>query len=532
MASKAVEKPIRVAIIGSGISGLGAAFALSQHPEKFKVTIIDKLHVCGGMATSEDIDEAKFGASYVNDGVQGGSPQFFNVYKFFKMQGFVPTEVGLQLSFGKGKKEFWTNVFPSELIEKHQKSISRLGWTLKIVKFFEPIFALMSVQTMLKLFMFPQDFSDRLVLPLLALFMGTGNQTPHVSAAIFERLFLDPSMALFEFSPDNLVSDIPTMMAFPKLRDVYEAWRKYLISKGVEIRLKTEVTEIVQRKKNNVVLKFAPTKDEWVKGEGSGETTETFDQLIMAVDADSALKILKKQSTWRERRILGNVKYFWDVSVTHWDKAYMDKYLELEYKEELVAQNRKSEYVCQTAMAYAEKEFRPLYFIHSYPDDPKRIEMSFDLTNYQPQFKLIKPSGPDYPAQPKQMPITGFPHVYQTIFLNKERSDQWTKNEIDKDKILIEKWWKQQGHNWTHYLGTVPWMWALNGQNETHYAGAWGLVNMHEIGLLSGFAAAYKLGADYPFADDKNARRLFEAVLALFHLSKMRKEEKDSKKNR
>ena len=56
-------------------------------------------------------------------------------------------------------------------------------------------------------------------------------------------------------------------------------------------------------------------------------------------------------------------------------------------------------------------------------------------------------------------------------------SNEWTRSEIDSSKVLKEKWWKQQGHNWTHYLGTVPWLWAINGKKHTHYAGGWCLVN-------------------------------------------------------
>lgn len=38
---------------------------------------------------------------------------------------------------------------------------------------------------------------------------------------------------------------------------------------------------------------------------------------------------------------------------------------------------------------FAEKNFSPLYFIRSYPSDKKKIEMSFDLTNYQPQVGVL-----------------------------------------------------------------------------------------------------------------------------------------------
>ncbi|KZP21796.1 hypothetical protein FIBSPDRAFT_860184 [Athelia psychrophila] len=35
---------------------------------------------------------------------------------------------------------------------------------------------------------------------------------------------------------------------------------------------------------------------------------ETFDELVLAVDADAALKILGKHASWNERRVLGDVK--------------------------------------------------------------------------------------------------------------------------------------------------------------------------------------------------------------------------------
>lgn len=35
--------------------------------------------------------------------------------------------------------------------------------------------------------------------------------------------------------------------------------------------------------------------------------------------------------------------------------------------------------------AFAEKSFQPLYFVRSVPEDRSKIEMSFDLTVYQPQ---------------------------------------------------------------------------------------------------------------------------------------------------
>ena len=46
---------------------------------------------------------------------------------------------------------------------------------------------------------------------------GTGQQTPYVSSAILERIFLDPSMKLFEFDEKSLLASIPTMYGFPNV---------------------------------------------------------------------------------------------------------------------------------------------------------------------------------------------------------------------------------------------------------------------------------------------------------------------------
>lgn len=92
-----------------------------------------------------------------------------------------------RISFGKGE-DFWTNVFPTELTSKFQADIAKFGRVLSIIKTLEPIFAVMPVHAMLKIFKFSTDFGEKMVYPLVALFFGTGNQTPYISCAILVRL--------------------------------------------------------------------------------------------------------------------------------------------------------------------------------------------------------------------------------------------------------------------------------------------------------------------------------------------------------
>lgn len=46
---------------------------------------------------------------------------------FDNVLGFKAQEVGMQISFGKGREEFWSNVFPSELIDHFRDDIKKVS---------------------------------------------------------------------------------------------------------------------------------------------------------------------------------------------------------------------------------------------------------------------------------------------------------------------------------------------------------------------------------------------------------------------
>jgi len=97
--------------------------------------------------------------------------------------------------------------------------------------------------------------------------------------------------------------------------------------------------------------------------------------------------------------------------------------------------------------------------------------------------------------------------VLQTIFLDKaDNSELWIKDEICPDKVALGKWWKQQSHPWQHHGGMVPLIMFINGKNRTQYDGAWTMLNINEIAIISGLAAMYRLNADYSFIDNKDSK--------------------------
>ena len=237
--------------------------------------------------------------------------------------------------------------------------------------------------------------------------------------------------------------------------------------------------------------------------EQSNETIEEFDQMVLCILPDKAKTILGKTAGYLEKWILGWVKFADDVTVTHFDRNYMEKYYTNHYDSLQAVENlngRDERGRC----TFGKNNFGPMYYIKEYQSNPDKLEMAFDCSNYQSQF-------------PKSLPFSS--HIFQTIFLNKNDSSIWTKNEINKEKIVREDWWHQLCHSWTHYLFVVPFLWLINGVNSTIYAGSWTLVNAHEVAAISGLAAAYRLGANYPEDLENNsfARLCFRLYLLISH---------------
>lgn len=459
--------PKKVLIVGSGAAGSACAWSLSRFPERFSVEVWDKQPTAGGVATSENI-EGK-GNLYINDGVQGGAPSYRNTLSLFNLLGFEVSPVDMKISFGF-RETAWTNYSESPVINRLQLEIARFGKVLKWINKLEAVFIFIPISLVLRVLRFSNDFCNLLLYPLTALFFGTGNQTPSVSAAIIARVFLDPEMRLFDYDPKLFLSQTPRMFAFPKLESIY----KSLIAQCPNVKW------CFQRP----VKKIIRHSDGAVTALDEQGLSQRFDDVVFACDAETVLKVLEKPS-FLEQRILGNVKYFNDITITHEDEEYMREHYEVHQEADQ-------------------------YLVRFSPDNPKKIEMSFNLTCYQPQLR-------------KQAR-----NIYQTIFLDDRDRKEWSIAKIDESKILLTKWWRQFAHTWRHFAFTVPFLRFIQGKQNTLFCGAYCLVNTHESAVISGLAAAHRLGATYPFAHDALATKQFDQYLRFIH-GKSRSEREEKK---
>ena len=315
--SSPIKKKKRVAIVGAGAAGMACAWSLSLNPDEFEVTVFEALESAGGVASTSMTAD---GRDRINDQVQGGAPSYRNNLLFFKQAADAePTDVRFKIAFGRGDTAWSNHGPPSALVQRCGQDIERFGKLLERVHRHEWYYIFVPIHKLLERHGFSAEFSDHMVFPLVALFFGTGNQTPFVSAAVIARVFLDPELRLFEYDPGRLLATVPTMFAFPPLADIFAKITDTIKSKGRSNRVLTSapVTKVERRRKG--VILSSPALD---------NGSEEFDDVVLACGADQALKILGDDASWRERTFLPNVKYYNDLIVTHDD----DEYMEAEYE--------------------------------------------------------------------------------------------------------------------------------------------------------------------------------------------------------
>lgn len=502
----------RVCVVGGGAAGLGCAWSLVQGSSGncHDVVVLEAGIFPGGVASTETLHIPGDGGVKVeiNDGVQGGASSYRNTLMLMKQVGLGdPRWVDMKVSFGTGASA-WNNFGgPSPLHKAHAEEIKRFGAVLRRVASLEWLYALVPVRAMLRWHGFSDRFANDMVYPLVALFFGTGNQTAHVSSALFARVFNDDKLRLYEYDSEKFLSEAPKMFAFPSFNTYYGTLASAIEEDGKgKVCCGCTVTA-VRRYRDRVEVVYRRRKchsgDNEVDHVGDGHTTheeteetvmEVFDDIVFACSCEVTKRVLDAGTgtSWMERLVFGGVAWFDDVTVTHTDAGYMKRHYEVDTSRD------------------------EMYFVRTYEEHqkPDRIEMSFDLSSYQFDDEGNGRSSP---------------RIYQSIFLNRnEDGKMWTMDAIDKDKVLLVKWWRQFSHTVRQAINAPLWRF-IQGSRRTYHAGSYTLVNTHEIALISGLAAAHRIGAPYPFGDDALAAEQFDMYTRLVHGRRTRNNTKTTK---
>ena len=429
----------RIAIVGGGISGLGAAWALDQHPDRFDFRLFEAQDRIGGNAVTADMPQDDGGSIPFDISVTALIPSVYH-HILLLMKKFGIEVLDTRFSYSvKYRGHVYAHDLDSDIredlqfeIAKFQRVLRRLHWfgglsrsRSKFLNFLNP-FNYISMGTVLNLAGLSGDFRYKVLKPMFVNFLMATNVFD-MPASLFARYleFFD-----IETSTPMQTWDQGTIRIYENLSANFRD----------KISLNRPVRK-VYRQSSGVVV------------EDEDGVQETFDEVIFACNANQTLMILDKP-TFLERFILSSVRYESELhnhAIVHSDSSVLP-----------------------------DNETNPLEtrssYVEQYGARPDNYEITYIMHNQQPWA-----NSSDKPCLVTYNPI----------------------NEIDEEKIIERRWFQHIVHDVRHVTLLVPLFGCIQGKRNTWHCGAHTLVNSQETCFVSGLAVARQIGADYPFDDSE-----------------------------
>ena len=295
---------LKIGVVGSGISGLSAAWLLSK---SHKVTVFEADRRLGGHAHTEMIDKTPVDVGFIvfNEKTY---PNFSALLRHLNVATH-ETEMGFGVSLNGGAIEYaGTNL--RQLAGSPRAALSRSHWAMvaDIARFYRTAKSLaqgiddtVSLGQFLRQNKFSQAFTERHLIPMAAaIWSSHPGHMKDYPAKSFIRFF------------DN--HQLLNLGARDKWRSVAGGSKNYvakLLESDMKVRLGDAVTS-VRRSREGVTIKCA-----------SGQEA-TFDEVVMATHADQTLKLLDRPND-DEINLLSPFKYSNNQVVLHRDPSLMPK---------------------------------------------------------------------------------------------------------------------------------------------------------------------------------------------------------------
>ncbi len=404
--------PRRIAIIGGGVSGLGAAWALHHHPDRFDFRLFEANEQLGGNAVTVDMPQDDGGSIPFDISVTACIPSVYD-HILLLMERFGIDLIDTRFSYSvKYGGRIYAHDFDSEIreqlqpeIERFQRLLHRLkqfGWLTrshsKLLNAINP-FNYISMGTVLNLGGFSGDFRYKILKPMFVNFLMATNVFD-MPAALFARYL--------EFF--DIESATPMQTWDQGTRRIYEHLSAGF---GDRIYLNRPVQK-VYRSESRVVV------------EDAGGVRETFDDVIFACNANQTLMILDKPTSL-ERHLLSSIRYESELhnhTIVHSDSSVLP-----------------------------DNEVRPLTtrsnHIEQYGARPDNYEITYIMHNQQPWV-----SRSDKPCLVTYNPISS----------------------IDEEKVVKKWWFQHIVHDVRHVAVSVNLFRFVQGKRRTWHCGAHTLI--------------------------------------------------------
>ena len=431
--------PRRVAIIGAGVSGLGVAWALSKHPDRFDFRLFEAQAQVGGNAITADMPQDDGTSIPFDISVTACIPSVYHhILLFMQQHGIelVDTRFSYSVKYRGG---VYAHDFDSDIkrqlqpeIEKFQRLLGRLRWwgrlnrsRSRLLNALNP-FNYVSMGTILNVGRFSGDFRYKILKPMFVNFLMATNVFD-MPASLFARYleFFD-----IETATPMQTWDRGTRRIYEKMSAAFQD----------KIYLERPVRK-VHRRSSDVVV------------EDEHGRTEAFDDVVFACNANQTLMLLD-EPTLLESFLLSSIRYESELhnhTVVHSDASVLP-----------------------------DNEVRPLdtrsNHIEQYGARPDNYEITYIMHNQQPWAKRS-----DKPCLVTYNPIS----------------------RIDEAKIVRTWWFQHIVHDVRHVAFLIHLFRFVQGKRRTWHCGAHTLINSQETCFVSGLVTARQMGADYPFRDSE-----------------------------
>ena len=427
----------RIAIIGAGVSGLGAAWALSRHPDRFDFRIYEAQGQVGGNAVTADMPQDDGSSIPFDISVTALIPSVYqHILLVMEQHGIdlVDTRFSYSVKYRGG---VYAHDFDSDIrrelqpeIRKFQKLLRRLHWfgrvnntRSRLLNLLNP-FNYVSMGTVLNWGRFSGDFRYKVLKPMFVNFLMATNVFD-MPASLFSRY-----LQFFDIEAAT-----PMKTWDQGTRRIYRA-----LSSGFRDRIYLErPVRKVYRHSSHVEV------------EDENGATEKFDEVVFACNANQTLMMLH-EPTWLEGTILSSIRYESELhnhTVVHSDASVLPD-------SEVKALDTRSNHIEQ------------------YGSRPDNYEITYIMHNQQPWAKRS-----DKPCLVTYNAITP----------------------IDESKIIRKWWFQHVVHDVRHIALLIQLFRFIQGKRRTRHCGAHTLINSQETCFVTGLIAARQLGADYPFED-------------------------------
>ena len=425
---------MRVAVVGSGIAGLGAAHALRG---KADISLFEAGAYFGGHTHTVDVTLPDAHGNAVSHGVDTGFlvfnertyPEFIALLKELDVSA-VPSDMSfsVQVPRAQGRALEWSGTSLNTVFAQRANLLRPAFWRM--------------LRDLLRFNKLVTDLATRgaeasLTQPLAAFLQA------HKFSAEFRDWYLLPMLGCIWSCPTDQMLQFPvaTMVRFCHnhgLAQVSQRPQWWTVAGGARHYVDKITAGITDKRLNTPVRQI--TRDARGVAVTTDTGTERFDRLVLATHSDQALALLGGHATAQERQVLGAIHYQPNRAVLHTDTRVLPR----------------------NPSAWAAWNYEAA---HSSQTDA-RVCLHYLLNRLQPvpfQQPVVVSLNPVQPIADDQV-LGSFDYAHPVFDLAAIRAQ-----------------------------AEVP---GLQGRQHTYFAGAWMGYGFHEDGLKAGRAAASQLLAD------------------------------------